>query len=312
MRLVTILNPKMNTPLAILIEWMGIPENASVHGEQIDHFNELVHWFMLILFVGWSIFFFYTIWRFSKKRQQRASYHGLKGHASSHVEYGVIIFEAVLLLGFAFPLWAARVDTGSYPTGEDVVRVNAIAYQFGWDFHYPGPDKKFGNLSASLVTTENPIGLDYNDPAAQDDFIAKNKLVAPVDQPLIVEITSKDVIHNFAVKHMRIGQDAIPGLRVPVNFTPIRTGEFEIVCGQLCGSGHYSMKGWLVIENSDDYQSWEARQVKSAQSARQAAEAAETTEAPVEEPDKQKAKAEPPVTEDAPVVQLPDITITNS
>lgn len=295
----------MNTPLAILIEWMGIPENASVHGEQIDHFNELVHWFMLILFVGWSIFFFYTLWRFRKNRQQRASYTGIRGHASSHVEFGVIIFEAVLLLGFAFPLWAARVDTSSYPTGDNVVRVNAIAYQFGWDFHYPGPDGKFGKRSPSLVTTDNSIGLDFKDPAAADDFVTKNKLTAPVDRPLIVEITSKDVIHNFAVKHMRIGQDAIPGLRIPVNFTPIRTGEFEIVCGQLCGSGHYSMKGWLVIETGDDYLSWQDRQVKSAQDAREATVAAEKTTAAVGE-------VKEPSEENSPVQHQPDITITNS
>ncbi len=297
----------MHTPLAILLKWMGIPENASVHGEQIDHFNELVHWFMLILFVGWSIFFFYTLWRFSQKRQKRASYSGLRGHASSHVEFGVIIFEAVLLLGFAFPLWAARVDTKSYPTGENVIRVNAIAYQFGWDFHYPGPDGEFGKRSASLVSVDNPIGLDYKDPAAADDFVTKNKLTAPIDQPLIAEITSKDVIHNFAVKHMRIGQDAIPGLRIPVNFTPIRTGEFEIICGQLCGSGHYSMKAWLVIENEEDYLKWQDREVKSAQSAREAKLAAEKV--------KTSNQDESPSTESAgqlPVLTQPDITITNS
>lgn len=289
--------------LGILLEWMGIPENASMHGEQIDHFNELVHWFMLILFVGWSIFFFYTLWRFHRKRQKRASYQGLRGHASSHVEYGVIIFEAVLLLGFAFPLWAAQVKTSEYPTGDDVVRINAVAEQFAWTFHYPGPDGVFGKRSASLITVDNPIGINYDDPNAADDYTMKQKMVIPVDRPVVCEITSKDVIHNFAVKHMRIGQDAIPGLRVPVIFTPIRTGEFEIICGQLCGDGHYSMKAWLAVESEEDYQSWSERQLQAAQ------DAMETRKARVNAPNP--GPAGDAVT-DGDVVSQPDITITNS
>ncbi|MEO0454476.1 MAG: cytochrome c oxidase subunit II [Verrucomicrobiota bacterium] len=277
---------------AILIEWMGIPQNASLHGEQIDSFNELVHWFMLALFVGWALFFAYSLWRFAQKRNNRASYSGMKGHGSSHVEYGVIIFEAVLLLGFAFPLWASRVDANEYPTGDDVVRVDAVAYQFGWEFHYPGKDKVLGRRSYALVTVENPLGIDFEDPNAADDFYTKNKMVVPVDQPVICNVSSKDVIHNYAVKHMRIGQDAIPGMQIPVIYTPIRKGKFEIVCAQLCGSGHYSMKAWLEVTPQDEYGEWEAKQIDNAVKAREALAAAKAQKALEEKAKSAQAKAE--------------------
>jgi len=106
----------------MLNDFLQMTRNASEHGSQIDYFLEAAHWFMLILFVGWSIFFFYTLWKFWHRRHPKARYGGLQSHASSHAEIGVIIVEAVLLLGFAFPLWAKRVNDIP-PEGENVLRV---------------------------------------------------------------------------------------------------------------------------------------------------------------------------------------------
>lgn len=238
----------------MLNKLLGIPENASVHGAQVDHFLELCHWFMLILFVAWSAFFLYTIYRFHQKRNPKASYHGMKSHFSSHAELGVIIIEAVLVVGFAFPLWNTRVN--EYPEGdESAVKVRAIAEQFGWNFHYPGADGVYGKQDVLLISGTNPIGLDRNDPKAKDDIVSR-KMRTPINRPVIVDISSKDVIHNFAVKQMRIGQDAIPGLKIPVWFTPNRTGDFEIVCGQLCGAGHGLMKGTLQVTENDEFEKW--------------------------------------------------------
>ena len=90
---------------------LGIPENFSAHGGQVDHMIDVVHWFMFALFIGWTIFFLYCIVRFWHRNNPKASYHGVKSHLSTHLEVGVIIIEAVLLLGFAFPLWAERTDS---------------------------------------------------------------------------------------------------------------------------------------------------------------------------------------------------------
>ncbi len=253
----------------MLNDLLQYTQNASEHGTQVDFFLEAAHWFMLILFVGWSLFFFYTLYRFWQKRQPKAQYAGLKSHASSHAEIGVIIVEAVLLLGFAFPLWAKQVNQFP-PEGDNVVRVHAVAEQFGWTFHYPGPDGVFGSKRATFIKADSPrrmIGLDPNDPHGLDDVVSRTYMKIPVDRPVIIDITSKDVIHNYAIAHMRVSQDAIPGMSIPIWYTPVRTGEFEIICGQLCGAGHFSMKGILEVLSEEDYQKWYSSQVPKTENA---------------------------------------------
>ncbi|MEM1157587.1 MAG: cytochrome c oxidase subunit II [Verrucomicrobiota bacterium] len=237
---------------------LQITQNASEHGTQIDFFLEAAHWFMLVLFVGWTTFFLYTIYRFWQRRSPKADYNGVQNHASSHIEIYVILIEAVLLLGFAFPLWAKQVNKIP-PEGENVLKVHAIAYQFGWFFHYPGEDGVLGRKNPIFISGGDPksqVGLDRSDPFAADDIVTLTVMRAPVNTPVIVDVTSRDVIHNYAVAHMRVSQDAIPGMRVPIWFTPIRTGEFEIICAQLCGAGHYSMKGILNIQTQAEFQAW--------------------------------------------------------
>ena len=155
-----------------LLEHIGLPENYSAHGGQVDHMMEVVHWFMLALFVGWTLFFLFCLWRFWHKRNPKASYEGVQSHLSSHIEIGVIIIEAVLLLGFAFPLWAERVDTWKDVQRMDPVRVRVVGWQFGWTYHYPGADGKFGRIDPALISGTNDLGIDYTDPNALDDFTA--------------------------------------------------------------------------------------------------------------------------------------------
>ena len=120
----------------------------------------------------------------------------------------------------------------------------------------PGPDGVFGRREIALVSNSNPLGLDANDPAAKDDIVMLGELHVPVNRPVIIELSSKDVIHNFCLPHMRMAQDAIPGSIIPMWFKPIKTGSYEVVCGQLCGLGHYSMKGMLVVDEPTEYEAW--------------------------------------------------------
>lgn len=233
---------------------LGMPPNASAHGYQIDHMIEFCHWFMLSLFIGWFCFFIYTIWRFRAKNNPKADYHGASGGISNHLEFTVVLIEALLLLGFAYPLWAKRV--AEFPDPATAVQIRVYGQQFLWNFHYPGPDGKFGGQSARLVAADNPIGIDLNDPAAKDDIVVKNEFHLPINKPVIIDLHSKDVIHNFALVQMRIAQDAIPGVGIPMHFTPVKKGEFEVICGQLCGAGHYSMRGLLVVDAPEDYEAW--------------------------------------------------------
>jgi cytochrome c oxidase subunit II len=242
------------TRLALINELIGLPPNASEHGFQIDHIIEFSHWFMAALFVGWSAFFIYVLVRFRKGRHPVADHEGVKSGISTHLEFAVVLIEAVLLVGFAIPLWAKRVN--QFPETKDAILVHAIGQQFNWNFHLPGPDGQFGKRAIGLISNSNPIGLDTTDPAAKDDISTMAELHVPVDRSVIIELSSKDVIHNFAVHPMRIAQDAIPGQIIPMWFKPIKTGSYEVVCGQLCGLGHYSMKGMLVVDTPEDYQAW--------------------------------------------------------
>ncbi|NQX01503.1 cytochrome c oxidase subunit II [bacterium] len=244
-------------------KFLGIPENFSAHGGQVDHMIDVVHWFMIALFVGWTLFFFYCIFRFWHKNHAKASYVGVKSHLSSHLEIGVIIVEAVLLLGFAFPLWAERVDNWKTVQNLNPTRVRVVGWQFGWTYHYPGADSKFGRIDPRLISGSNELGIDYTDPNALDDFTSPI-LKLPVDEAAVLNIGSKDVIHNYAIVPMRIQQDAIPGREIPMWFTPIKTLETFVVCAQLCGEGHANMVGSMEVVPKDQFVSWFKGQTESA------------------------------------------------
>lgn len=232
---------------------IGLPELASEHGSMVDHMLEMVHWLVAALLIGWSAFFVYCLFRFRKKRNPKADYHGVQGHASHHVEIAVVVVEAVLLLGFAFPLWAQRIT--DYPSGPDVVRVRAVGEQFKWTMHYPGPDNKFGLSKSELISGGNPLGIDPEDINGKDDFLY-TELVLPIDRECIVTVTSKDVIHNLALHPMRMAQDAIPGSVADMWFKPTSTGRWETVCGQLCGAGHAGMVGYMEVMTEKDFEAW--------------------------------------------------------
>ena len=245
------------TQLAWLNELFGLPESASDHAELVDQFLELVHWFMAILFVGWTIYFFYAIIKFRQKKNPKADYYGVRGHGTTHIEIGVIIVEAILLLGFAFPLWGQRTE--EFPQDEDVLRIRAVGRQFSWSFQYPGADKELGDVDPELIPADpNKVGIDPTDPNGDDDFIAANELGLPVGRLVVIDVASIDVIHNLALVPMRIQQDAIPGTRAHMWFRPTKQGEWDIICGQLCGSGHGTMRGIIRVLSQEDYAAWEA------------------------------------------------------
>jgi cytochrome c oxidase subunit 2 len=243
-----------------MLNFLGLPVEASTHAAEIDQMIVLVHWLMAVLFVGWGIFFVYVLFRFRKGANPRASYTGAKGKLSKGVEVAIVIIEMVLLLFYAIPAWAKRVR--QFPSENEAVVVRVIGEQFAWNVQYPGPDGKFGRTKPELVSADNPIGLDRTDPAAKDDVTTINQLNLPVDRPVLVHLSSKDVIHSFGLSEMRVKQDAIPGLQIPVWFIPNRVGDYEISCSQLCGLGHFRMRGFVTIQTAAAYDAWMADQLK--------------------------------------------------
>ena len=248
----------------MLNQLFGMPEIASQHGAALDRVNGYVHWLMIILFVLWIGVFIYMLFRFRRASNPKADYGGLRSHISNYAEVGIAIVEVILLVGFSIPLYSDRVD--DLPSEEESIVCRVYAQQFAWNVHYPGPDGVFGARKSELVDeSSNPVGLDRDDPMAKDDVVTLNQLNLVKDRPALIYLTSKDVIHSFALNEMRVKQDAIPGMMFPVWFVPTMSSVemmekhghgFEIACAQLCGNSHYSMKGQMTIYSQAEFDAW--------------------------------------------------------
>ncbi|HEY5914775.1 MAG TPA: cytochrome c oxidase subunit II [Verrucomicrobiae bacterium] len=251
---------------------LGLPVLASEHGRQVDNLIIYIHWLMIVLFVGWLAYFGYTLLRFRRSRNPRADYYGVRNHSSSYIEAAVALVEGVLLVAVAVPYWARAVDR--FPSESESTVIQVVAQQFAWNVRYPGKDGKFGRQDMHWVTGDNTFGVDPNDPAGKDDVQTLNDIHVPLVKnadgnyrPVIIYISSKDVVHSFKIIALRVTQDAIPGLRIPTWFRPTCEGRFQINCAQLCGNGHFSMsQGFLVVESPEAYNKWLASKTGAATS----------------------------------------------
>ena len=238
---------------------IGMPPLASEQGEHVDHLIVYVHLLMIALFVGWLAYFVYTVFRFHHTRSPKADYLGVKNHASSWVEGTVALIEVMLLVVVAIPIWIKHVE--KFPKESESTVVQVVAQQFAWNVRYPGKDATFGKQDMHLVKSDNVFGVDPADPHGKDDIQTLNEVHAVVGKPVIVYLSSKDVIHSFKIIAMRVTQDAIPGMRIPIHFTPTKAGRYQINCAQLCGQGHASMAGgYLVVQSQEDFDKWIASQ----------------------------------------------------
>lgn len=243
---------------------MSLPPNIAKHpyAHTGDTLINTLHWFMAALFIGWGIFFMYCLFRFRQRPGHKAISKPIKAKVSKYAEIGVAIFEGFLLIGLSIPAWANAKNDLPGPE-ENPLRIRVVAEQFAWNFHYSGKDGFFGPTSpANIDMAMNPLGIDTDHKHGADDFVTQ-ELHIPVDRPVIVDISSKDVIHSFSIPVLRVKQDAIPGMRIPVWFIAGKEGiekgdsaNYEIACAQLCGNNHYTMKAILVIHTKESYEKW--------------------------------------------------------
>lgn len=234
---------------------LGLPELASTSGQGVDDLMVYLHLLMFALLIGWSAYFFYALWRFNAARNPKADYAGTKSHIPSYAELAIVVIEAVLLVGVAIPLWARNVQ--DFPKPENSTVLQVVAQQFAWNVRYPGPDGKFGRQDMKLVTSDNVFGVDPADDNGKDDIQVLNDFHVPVNKPVIIYLSSKDVIHSLKLVAMRVTQDAIPGMRIPMTFTPSKVGRYQIECAQLCGGGHAQMAGGIMtVDTPEDYAKW--------------------------------------------------------
>jgi cytochrome c oxidase subunit 2 len=196
-----------------------------------------------IAFVATQALCGYFIWRYSDPSQDRAVY--LPGSHTLEIAWTL---GTALIFGF-FGVWGLflwhRVMLAAPPP--NALEVEVTGQQFQWNFRYPGPDGVFGRTKPELISDNNPLGLDPTDPASKDDIVVQDDLYLPVNQPVVLLIRSKDVIHSFFLPNFRVKQDAVPGMTVSSWFIPTQVGDFDIACAQFCGLGHYTMHGTIHI-----------------------------------------------------------------
>jgi cytochrome c oxidase subunit II len=236
---------------------------ASSHAVLLDGVLYSVHAHMLLIFVLWLAVFLSALIRFRKGAHPEPRPQGVRGVWPAIAIGVVILGDVVILAGLALPAWRERNEPP--PAGIPPVEIKVTAEQFAWNIHYPGPDGVFGRTTPGSINATNPVGIDRTDPAARDDIGLLNVLTIPVGRTVVVQLTSRDVIHSFTLNEMRVKQDANPGMVSRVWFTPIATGAWDIACSQLCGLGHYRMRGEYRVVTPEEWQRWQAEEVARVQ-----------------------------------------------
>jgi cytochrome c oxidase subunit 2 len=236
-----------------------LPIAGSAHAADLDGVLLGVHTHMAIQGVAWGLFFVYVLVRFRRGAHPRARHAGLRPLLPLAAIGMVIAGDVVLLATAALPAWFAR--SAPPPATPAPLEIRVTAEQFAWNIHYPGPDGRFGKTSTALIGAANPVGLDRTDPDARDDIALLNVLTLPLGRPVVIHLASRDVIHSFTLNEMRVRQDAVPGMTSRTWFTPIVTGRWDIACSQLCGLGHYRMRGEYAVLSAGDWEKWLASEL---------------------------------------------------
>ncbi len=226
----------------------------------IDFTIDITFWVTGTVFVLVNLFLAYCVIKFRYKKGARAAYEPENKKLESWLTGLTAIGVAAMLTPGLF-VWANFVNVP-----EDAIEVEAVGQQWHWTFRYPGDDGKFGEVDAERITDDNPFGMDPDDPNGQDDVLVYSpEAHIPIDQPVKFLLRSKDVLHDFAVAQFRVKMDLVPGMETFLWLTPTRLGRFEILCEELCGIAHHTMRGAVVVDEPEEYASWIAKQSTWAQ-----------------------------------------------
>ncbi len=221
----------------------------------IDTTIDITFWVTGFVFVAVNLFMAYCVWRFRYNKNRRSEYQP----ENPKLEFWLTAITAVGIAAMLAPgllVWSEFVTVP-----EDADEVEALGQQWHWSFRLPGDDGKFGNVDAAFITDDNPFGMDPEDPHGLDDrLIESNHLHLPIDRAVKINLRSKDVLHNFTVTEFRVKMDLVPGLVSYIWLTPTRTGTFDLLCEELCGIGHFAMRGKVTVAERASYDAWYAAQ----------------------------------------------------
>ena len=219
--------------------------------QAIDDTINISLWVVGTVFVAVSLFLAFVVFKYRHNKNRRADYQP----ENSQLEGWLTV---VTTIGVAAMLAPGLVVWGEFitvPENSEIVEV--VGQQWHWSYRLPGKDGKLGKTAIKLVSEDNPFGLDVNDIYGADDLLVKsNELHLLIDQPVKVVLRSKDVLHNFAVPQFRVKMDLVPGAVTFLWFTPTKLGRYELLCEELCGIAHFTMRGYIKVDSVSDYQTW--------------------------------------------------------
>ncbi len=222
----------------------------------IDTTIELTFWITGTVFVAVCSFMAWCVWRYRYKPDRKAEYKP----EDKKLEFRLTALTALGVIALLAP---GLVVWNKYVTVPDnALKIEVVAYQWGWNYRLPGGDGILGTTDIKLINDANPYGLNPDDPNSKDDILVMDAdLHLEINQPVKVELRSYDVLHNFYVPQFRAKMDTLPGLITYYWFTPTKTGDFEILCAEYCGTGHYAMRGKVFVDEKADYSNWLAKQI---------------------------------------------------
>jgi len=226
----------------------------------IDHTIQMTFWITGIVFAAVILFMAYCVWRFRHREGNRADYKPENRRLETWLTVATGGGVTAMLVPGLF-VWAQFVTVP-----DDATEVEVIGQQWQWSFRLPGADGKLGKSDTMLVTGDNVLGVNPDDPDGQDDIVVQAAdLHLPVGKPVKMLLRSIDVLHDFYVPEFRAKMDMIPGAVTYFWFTPTRTGTFEVLCAELCGTGHSFMRGIVMVDTEEDYLAWLGEQQTFAQ-----------------------------------------------
>ena len=217
----------------------------------VDDTIIITFWITGVAFVIIVLFMAYCVFRYRYRKGQRATYEP----ENKKLEWWLTGLTTVGVAGMLLPglfVWDQFVTVP-----EDATEFEVLAQQWQWSFRLPGEDGVLGTSDARNISYENPFGLNPRDPNGQDDILIEDsEFHLPLHKPVKVLLRSIDVLHDFYVPQFRAKMDMVPGMVTYFWLTPTRTGTFDVLCFELCGTGHYAMRGTVVVEEESAYQAW--------------------------------------------------------
>ena len=234
--------------------WWWTPVASNWGG--MDDTIILTFWVTGAVFIAVCLFMAYCTWRYRYQKDRKAEYKPEDKKLEFHLTW-LTTLGVVVMLAPGLVVWHKYVNVP-----KEALNVEVVAYQWGWKYRLPGEDGILGKTEIKLVSSENPFGLNLDDPNGKDDLLVDDgDLHLQINKPVKFLLRSLDVLHNFYVPQFRGKMDMVPGLVTFYWLTPIRTGDFEVLCAEFCGTGHYAMRGRVFVDEEKKYHQWLAQQI---------------------------------------------------